>query len=111
MEKLNARHITMYNCISGTYNDKDKGWQTLPEEYREYYFKRMVEWLMANGSKRSKLYDELAETKIAYVNNCGILERFWVDLDNDEQVEYCAGQDYPSELLYVKKIVAGRRVR
>lgn len=108
---LNARYITMDNCLSGYYNDKEKGWTKLSDEDREKYFQKMVDWLVAQTKRGSQLRENLKETKMAYIQNCGILGRLWVNLEHEERVEYCAGQDYPSELRLVKKIVAGRRVR
>lgn len=108
---LNARYITMENCLSGSYIDNKTGWTQLPEEDRERYFKMMVEWLVAQTKRSSQLREELEETKMAYIQNCGILGRLWVNLEHDERVEYCAGQDYPSELRLVKRIIAGRSIR
>lgn len=108
---LNARYITMDNCLSGSYIDNEHGWCKLTDEDAEKYFKMMVDWLIVQTKRGSQLREELEETKMAYIHNYGILGRLWVNLENGERVEYCAGQDYPSELRLVKRIVAGRRVR
>ena len=37
------------------------------------------------------------------LSNCGIFERLIIE--NDLNVRYIAGQDYPSELRYIKKLL------
>lgn len=108
---LNTRYITMDDVLSHSYNDNEKGWTKLSDEDCEKYFKMMVDWLVAQTKRGSQLREELKETKMSYIQNCGILGRLWVNLEHNEEVEYCAGQDYPGELRLVKRIVAGRRVR
>ena len=94
-----GNYISMSQVISGReYKDK-KGWVNMRKAKREKALETIKHWLLYTCNFNSQVYKAINRMSINNLpGSCGIMNRLTTD-------GYIAGQDYPSELRYVKKLI------
>lgn len=80
----------------------DNGYIELDEDMRLELFNHIKDFVKATS--RAKRKERIANTNLYNIRNCGILGRLWIRKDGE--VEYCAGQDYVSEMGTVREVFA-----
>jgi len=96
--------LTLDNVISRRRCLAD-GWQDWPGELTEEQRAGLLA-LFGQGCRQStkkRLADCFADN-CRRVKNCGIMRRVHL-ADGFDGVSYCAGQDYPSEVTFIRKIL------
>ena len=95
------KKFTLDNVVSRRICDPNKGWidfeYALTEKQKENFVS-----LFGHGCRqdtKNALW-RAANDNFHNVRSCGILER--VEFCEDGHVSYCAGQDYPSEITFVR---------
>lgn len=85
--------ITLDNILSGRFYHKTKGWTNIKIDDIE------LDALVDRLGGRNREY---IKARILYVKSIGILERLYYDKHG---WHYCAGQDYPSELRFIRNYI------
>lgn len=57
----------------------------------------------SRGANRAKLLSRISNVPLSLWSNYGIYQR--VQIDADGSFSYCAGQDYPGEIAYIRKLI------
>ena len=115
IKETEYNRVTVSELISGRIYTKKWGWidfnldgEHVTEKGRSalYTFAKLIAdycWKRENVNKRKAefcLYTKL-------VKDCGILQRLWVTMSKDGtyRADYCAGQDYDSEMRTIRKLL------
>jgi hypothetical protein len=90
------KQLTLANCISGR-EFKDGQWTD--REHTVPNWSSLVDLLTGRSKKRKALTSAL-NGNVSHLSSLGIYDR--LTLENDGTWSYCAGQDYPSELAFIR---------
>lgn len=99
---MNTKY-SLSNVISKRICDREKGWIDFVPALTEKQIENFVA-LFGSGcrkeTKESLFY--AAKNNFNGIKNIGILGRVEFGEYDTDSVSYCAGQDYPSEITYVR---------
>lgn len=99
------KQYSFANLISGRHRDDEGNWVETPYEFREIVLEKFKDFLLSNTRKNSKVQNAIIRMRTyGLPNNCGLFERLIYNEERDK-VEYVAGQDYPSELRFLKDLI------
>ena len=92
-------YISMNQIISGReYKDK-KGWVNMRKAKREKALETMKQWLLTTCNFNSQVYKAINRMSI---NNLPVSRGIFNRVTTEG---YIAGQDYPSELTFIKNLI------
>jgi hypothetical protein len=89
------RDLSLANCISGR-EYTAAGWADRPHTIPNV--ESLVD-LLTGRSKKRQLLTSVLNGDVSGLNSLGIYERLTLENGN---WSYCAGQDYPSELAFIR---------
>ena len=98
------KDISFKDVLYGTYHNKDMHLTNMDHETRYELGNKYKEFLLATCRKGSNPYYNILHTTMLDCENFGIYERLVYNIERDK-VEYIAGQDYPGEIRYIKKLI------
>ena len=98
------KDVSFKEVLNGKYYSKDHAVLTMDHETRYELSKKFKEFLLSNCRKGSNPYYNILYTSMLECENFGIYERLVYSIERDK-VEYIAGQDYPGEIRYIKKLI------
>ena len=93
------KYISMSDVISNRIYRERKGWGDMKEAKRIKALETIKQWLLTTCNFNSQVYKAINRMSVNNLpNNCGIMNRLTTD-------GYIAGQDYPSELTFIKNLI------
>lgn len=98
--------ITLSNVISGCYLDWEKGWISKKIELTEDQKSAFVHVFGKGCTERRKEHLRRFINNLEGERTYGIYDRI-VFGDYGIPCQYVAGQDYPSEVAYIRKLICG----
>lgn len=98
--------ITLNILISGRAYFPKKGWEPFNYELTDNDIDQIKNLLGGRKSTPENI-DSALRYRFKSINNIGILRNLIVELKEDKSIRwtYCAGQDYPSEIAYVRNFL------
>lgn len=95
MRANGIRQFTLEDFRSGRIYSNRRGWINFKlGEQAENDFVRGVTAVLWQNVDDERMY------RVRYARSMGILRRLWY---NGKRFEYCAGQDYPSEIRFIRR--------
>lgn len=98
------KNVSFKEVLNSKYYNKDHEVVTMDHETRYELSKKFKEFLLSTCRKGSKPYYNILYTPMLEREIFGIYERLVYNIERDK-VEYIAGQDYPGEIRYIKKLI------
>jgi len=106
MEQINTRNneVNFKQVLDGRYYDTSGAWLDMDDVTRNDLAIKFKEFLLSKCRKGSQPYNNIRNTTLLECENFGVYERLVYNFNTDS-VHYVAGQDYPAEIAYLKKLV------
>jgi len=100
---MNTTKFSLYNAISKRICDKEKGWIDFSPVISAKHVDNFVS-LFGHGCRHEtkRALRLAAENGFSGIKTCGILGRVEFNDHGPDSVSYCAGQDYPGEVAFVR---------
>ncbi len=100
-----AGQISLSNIISKRIMDQE--WRDMTEEEQKFYLEKIKTFLLSTcRSENSKTAQAINQMSIYNLPpNAGILGRLVIEDSKEHGAYYIAGQDYPSELNFIKSYI------
>lgn len=100
---MNCIQYSFENLISGRHYTEESGWVDTPEEYRAEALEKFKEFLLMYARRGCKPHQAISRMSLRNLpENAGIFRRLIIQ---GESVSYTAGQDYVSEINYIKQSI------
>lgn len=93
--------ITLNDVIHGRYYESCEE-HIMTQDEKDKYIDMFRSFLLST-CRSGRLYDRIRYATFSTLNTCGIFDRLVID---GERAKYIAGQDYSSEIRYVKQLIA-----